>query len=76
MRRTQTCQRPQKMDQRPWNSKMYELHKPHTEEAEFSFPGGGGGGDRALRPDPPLPQKGSIHRTPKILPRLTPGPRR
>ena len=41
-----------------------------TGEAAFSFPGGGGG-DRALRPDPP-PQKGSIDRTPKILPRLTP----
>ena len=44
-----------------------------TGEAGFSFPGGGGGVDRALRPDPPH-KKGSIDRTPKILPSLTPRP--
>ena len=34
----------------------------------------GGGVNRALRPDPPpSPKKGSIDRTPKILPSLTPG---
>ena len=35
-----------------------------------------GGVDRAPWLDPPPPKKGSIDRTPKILPRLTPGPRR
>ena len=34
-------------------------------EAGFSFPGGGGV-DRALRPDPPPPKRGSIDGTPKI----------
>ena len=37
--------------------------------------GGGRGVDRAPWLDPP-PKKGSIDGTPKILPRLTPGPRR
>ena len=45
---------------------------PPTGEAGFSFPGGGG----SIEPSAPPPKKGSIHRTPKILPRLTPGPRR
>ena len=46
-----------------------------TGEAEFSFPGGGGGGSIEPSGRTPL-KKGSIDRTPKILPRLTPGPRR
>ena len=39
---------------------------------------GGGGVDRApwLAPPPPPPKRCSIDGTPKILPRLTPGPRR
>ena len=40
--------------------------------------GGGGGGGGSMEPSgrTPPPKKGSIDRTPKILPRLTPGPRR
>ena len=60
------------------NTRLFPHNTHHTVnaagEAGFSFPGGGGV-DRALRPDPPpSPKKGSIDRTPKILPRLTPGP--
>ena len=42
-----------------------------------STPGGGGGGvDRAPWLDPSPQEKGSIGGPPKILPRLTPGPRK
>ena len=40
----------------------------------FNFGGGGGGVDTALWQDPPG-KKGAIDGPPKILPRLTPGPR-
>ena len=42
-------------------------------EAGFSFPGGGGSIEPSGR-TPPSPKKGSIDRTPKILPSLTPKP--
>ena len=46
-------------------------------EAGFSFPGGGGGSiEPSGRTPPSSLKKGSTDRTPEILPRLTPGPRR
>ena len=45
----------------------------HPGEAGFSFPGGGGSIEPSSR-TPPSPKKGSIDRTPKILPSLTPRP--
>ena len=45
-----------------------------TWEAGFSFPGGGGGSIEPSGWTPPSPKKGSIDRTPEILPSLTPRP--
>ena len=53
---------------------IHKLAVTSPGEAGFSFRGG-----VSIEPSgrtPPPPQKGSIDRTPKILPRLTPGPRR
>ena len=45
-------------------------------EGGFEFRFGGGGSIQPLWLGPPPRKKGSIDGTPKILPRLTPGPRR
>ena len=52
---------------------VYSAFTACTGEAEFSFPGGGGSIEPSGR-TPPSPKKGSIDRTPKILPSLTPRP--
>ena len=54
---------------------MVEMSKKCVKRGRpFSFPGGGGSIEPSGRTPPS--KKGSIDRTPKILPRLTPGRRR
>ena len=57
----------------PFKNVMPHTTRTHRQGwAGFHFRGGRV--DRALRPDLPPQKKGSIDGSPKILPRLTPGP--